>query len=121
MSHDGQGYMTDERRMIRDAAREFTMKEVLPVANQLDGPEGEIPMALRQKMADMGVTYSWLKRISVRMKPSSPGLTLGVPIRLDDRSVTQWRAIIFSARVMGRRPVARAGTFTFPWIRATLY
>jgi acyl-CoA dehydrogenase len=27
---------------------------VLPVANQLDGPDGEIPMALRQKMADMG-------------------------------------------------------------------
>ncbi|WP_416222558.1 acyl-CoA dehydrogenase family protein [Variovorax paradoxus] len=40
--------------MIRDAAREFTMKEVLPVANKLDGPDGEIPMELRQKMADMG-------------------------------------------------------------------
>jgi acyl-CoA dehydrogenase len=54
MSMDGKGYLTEERRMIRDAAREFTMKEVLPVANKLDGPEGEIPMALRQKMADMG-------------------------------------------------------------------
>ncbi|HYF58765.1 MAG TPA: acyl-CoA dehydrogenase family protein [Burkholderiaceae bacterium] len=54
MSQDGKGYMTEERRMIRDAAREFTMKEVLPVANALDGPDGEIPMALRQKMADMG-------------------------------------------------------------------
>lgn len=54
MSEDGKGYMTDERRMIRDAAREFTMKEVLPVANRLDGPDGEIPMDLRQKMADMG-------------------------------------------------------------------
>jgi acyl-CoA dehydrogenase len=51
---DGKGYMTEERRMIRDAAREFTMKEVLPVANKLDGPDGEIPMELRQKMADMG-------------------------------------------------------------------
>lgn len=54
MSEDGKGYMTEERRMIRDAAREFTMKEVLPVANRLDGPDGEIPMDLRQKMADMG-------------------------------------------------------------------
>src|SRR5690606_31951037 len=54
MSEDGMGYMTEERRMIRDAAREFTLREVLPVANQLDGPDGEIPMELRQKMADMG-------------------------------------------------------------------
>jgi alkylation response protein AidB-like acyl-CoA dehydrogenase len=54
MSEDGKGYMTEERRMIRDAAREFTMKEVLPVANKLDGPDGLIPMELRQKMADMG-------------------------------------------------------------------
>lgn len=54
MAADGLGYMTEERRMIRDAAREFTMKEVLPVANKLDGPDGEIPMDLRQKMADMG-------------------------------------------------------------------
>lgn len=48
------GYMTEERIMIRDAARDFTMKEVFPLANQLDGPDGEIPMELRQKMADMG-------------------------------------------------------------------
>ncbi len=54
MSQDGLGYMTEERRMIRDTARDFTMKEVLPVANKLDGPDGEIPMDLRQKMADMG-------------------------------------------------------------------
>ncbi|CAG9245964.1 Acyl-CoA dehydrogenase [Paraburkholderia unamae] len=54
MSNDGKGYMTDERAMIRDAAREFTMREVLPVANELDGPDGEIPMDLRNKMAEMG-------------------------------------------------------------------
>ncbi len=54
MSQDGQGYMTEERRIIRDAARDFTMREVLPVANRLDGPDGEIPMELRQKLADMG-------------------------------------------------------------------
>ncbi|MCC5988326.1 MAG: acyl-CoA dehydrogenase family protein [Pararhodobacter sp.] len=54
ISEDGRGYFTDERKMIRDTAREFTMREVLPVANRLDGPDGEIPMDLRQKMADMG-------------------------------------------------------------------
>jgi acyl-CoA dehydrogenase len=54
MTTEATGYMTEERRMIRDAAREFTMKEVLPVANALDGPDGEIPMELRQKLADMG-------------------------------------------------------------------
>lgn len=54
ISSDGRGYLTEERIMIRDAAREFTMKEVLPVANALDGPDAEIPMDLRQKLADMG-------------------------------------------------------------------
>jgi alkylation response protein AidB-like acyl-CoA dehydrogenase len=54
ISTDGKGYMTDERRMIRDAARDFTMKEVLPVANALDGPDAEIPMDLRRKLTEMG-------------------------------------------------------------------
>lgn len=40
--------------MIRDTAREFTMKEVLPVANELDPVQGDIPMSLRDKLADMG-------------------------------------------------------------------
>ena len=53
-SEDGRGYQTEQRILIRDAARAFTMKEVLPVANKLDGPDGIIPMELRQKMADMG-------------------------------------------------------------------
>ncbi len=49
-----QGYLTEERRMIQEAARRFTMDEVLPVANRLD-PRGEdIPMSLREKMAEMG-------------------------------------------------------------------
>ncbi len=49
-----EGYMTEERRLIKESAREFTMKEVLPVANELDPVQGKIPMELRQKMADMG-------------------------------------------------------------------
>jgi alkylation response protein AidB-like acyl-CoA dehydrogenase len=47
-------YMTDERRMIQEAAREFAMKEVLPIANRLDPVQGDIPMDLRDKMAEMG-------------------------------------------------------------------
>lgn len=47
-------FMTDERRAIQEQAREFTLREVLPVANRLDPEKGEIPMALRDKMAEMG-------------------------------------------------------------------
>lgn len=47
-------YLTEERLAIRDVAREFAMKEVLPVANELDPVQGEIPMELRDKMAEMG-------------------------------------------------------------------
>jgi alkylation response protein AidB-like acyl-CoA dehydrogenase len=47
-------YLTPERIMIRDTAREFTLKEVLPVANALDPVQGDIPLELRQKLADMG-------------------------------------------------------------------
>jgi butyryl-CoA dehydrogenase len=51
---DVPSYMTDERRMIQESARNFAMREVLPVANELDPIEGEIPMSLRDQMADMG-------------------------------------------------------------------
>lgn len=47
-------YMTEERRMIQETAREFAMKEVLPVANKLDPVQGDIPMEFRDKMAEMG-------------------------------------------------------------------
>lgn len=46
--------LNEERQMIRDIARDFTLKEVLPVANRLDPEQGEIPLELRQKLADMG-------------------------------------------------------------------
>src|ERR1700730_12416299 len=47
-------YMTDERRMIHQAARDFAMNEVLPIANKLDPEQGDIPMSLRDKLAEMG-------------------------------------------------------------------
>ncbi|MDB6002061.1 MAG: Butyryl-CoA dehydrogenase [Rhizobacter sp.] len=47
-------YMTDERLMIQETARNFAMKEVLPIANKLDPQQGDIPMSLRDAMAEMG-------------------------------------------------------------------
>lgn len=51
---DSPRHMTEERLAIQQLAREFAMKEVLPVANELDPEKGTIPDALRDRMADMG-------------------------------------------------------------------
>ena len=48
------GYLTEERRMMQQAAREFTTAEVLPVANALDPEKGQIPRDLIEKMGEMG-------------------------------------------------------------------
>ena len=40
--------------MIQESAREFAMREVLPVANKLDPEKGDIPMELRERLAEMG-------------------------------------------------------------------
>ncbi|MEM7002455.1 MAG: acyl-CoA dehydrogenase family protein [Pseudomonadota bacterium] len=48
------GYWTDERRMMQEAARDFTTNEVLPVANERDPDKGEIPRELINKMGEMG-------------------------------------------------------------------
>ena len=40
-------YITEERRMIQEQAHEFTLNEVLPVANRLDPEKGDIPMDLQ--------------------------------------------------------------------------
>jgi len=48
------GYLTEERRMMQQAAREFTTVEVLPVANALDPEKGQIPRDLIEKMGEMG-------------------------------------------------------------------
>ena len=64
-------YLTAERIMIRDTAREFTLNEVLPVANVLDPVQGEIPLELRQKLADMGY-------VGIRVPEEYGGSGLGV-------------------------------------------
>jgi len=47
-------YMTEERVAIQRMAREFAMKEVLPIANELDPLQQDIPMSLRDKLAELG-------------------------------------------------------------------
>ncbi len=63
--------MTEERRMIQASAREFSMKEVLPVANKLDPVKGEIPMSLRDQMGELGY-------FGIRIPEEYGGLGLGV-------------------------------------------
>ena len=48
------GYMTEERLMIQDMARDFAMQEVLPVANKLDPEKGDIPQGLIDQMGSLG-------------------------------------------------------------------
>jgi butyryl-CoA dehydrogenase len=48
-------YATDERLAMRDAVRTFARERVLPVANELDPVQGEIPDALLRDMAEMGL------------------------------------------------------------------
>ena len=50
----GEGLLNEERIMIRDAARDFCLKEVLPIANKLDPEQGEIPIGLKDKLAEQG-------------------------------------------------------------------
>ena len=64
-------YLTEERLMIQEVAREFTRKEVLPVANELDPIQGDIPMDLRQKLGELGY-------FGIRMPEAHGGLGLGV-------------------------------------------
>lgn len=47
-------FLTEDRLAIQTMAKEFVAKEVLPVANELDPVGGEIPMTLRESMADLG-------------------------------------------------------------------
>ncbi len=48
------GYMTPEREMLRRIAREFTDKEVLPAANELDPKKEPIPQSLIDQMGELG-------------------------------------------------------------------
>jgi alkylation response protein AidB-like acyl-CoA dehydrogenase len=46
--------LTDEQEMIRDTAREFAQKEILPVAGDFDA-SGEFPLDTIRKMGELGL------------------------------------------------------------------
>ncbi|HEY3889090.1 MAG TPA: acyl-CoA dehydrogenase family protein, partial [Caulobacteraceae bacterium] len=48
------GYLTPERIMIRDLARDFVREVVLPTANRLDPVKGDMPPELIEQMGDLG-------------------------------------------------------------------
>ncbi len=48
------GYIDNERKLIQETAREFTTREVLPIANELDPKKGEIPQELIKQMGELG-------------------------------------------------------------------
>src|SRR5579863_7675711 len=48
------GYLTPERIMMRDVARQFVREEVLPTANRLDPVKGDMPRALIDRMGELG-------------------------------------------------------------------
>ncbi|MGI8926585.1 MAG: acyl-CoA dehydrogenase family protein [Tepidiformaceae bacterium] len=64
-------YLTEERLLIQGTARDFSMKEVLPVANELDRVKGDIPMSLRDQMGELGY-------FGMRIPEKYGGLGLGV-------------------------------------------
>ena len=53
MSADGFLFLTEEHKMIRQAARDFAQKEIVPIAPEYD-ESGNFPMETIQKMGAMG-------------------------------------------------------------------
>jgi alkylation response protein AidB-like acyl-CoA dehydrogenase len=49
-----EGYLTPERIMMRDVARDFVRDHVLPAANRLDPVKGDIPRELIEQMGELG-------------------------------------------------------------------
>src|SRR4051794_59675 len=64
-------HRTEDREAIQEMARDFAMREVLPIANELDPERGVIPGALRKKMGDLGF-------FGVVIPEEQGGLGLGV-------------------------------------------
>lgn len=48
------GYMTDDRLMMQQSARDFTNRAVRPLANELDPQQGVFPVSLIEQMGELG-------------------------------------------------------------------
>lgn len=62
--------LTEDRLAIRDAARDFARREIMPYASKLDAEQADIPMAMRDKLAEMGF-------FGILIPPEYGGLGLG--------------------------------------------
>ncbi len=93
-------YMTDERRMIQETAREFAMREVLPIANKLDPLQEDMPMSLRDKMAEMGY-------FGIIMPEEYGGLGLGCfeYCLITEELARAWMSV--ASIISRRRPICR--------------
>ncbi len=54
-----QGNGAEAVEEVREAVREFVVREVVPVAGDLDRRNEEIPMGIIRKMADLGYLSWW--------------------------------------------------------------
>jgi len=73
--------LTDEQQMIRDTAREFAQKEILPVAGKYDA-SGEFPLETIRKMGELG-----LMGIEVPEEYGGAGLdTIGYSLAMEEIS-----------------------------------
>src|SRR4029077_15397505 len=91
-------YITEERKLIQQMARDFATEQVLPIANKLDPEQGEIPMSLRDKMAELGY-------FGILIPEQYGGLGLGV---FEYALVTEElaRAWMSVASIIARAPLA---------------
>ncbi|MBF2754638.1 MAG: acyl-CoA dehydrogenase family protein [Gammaproteobacteria bacterium AqS3] len=64
-------HFTDAHRALIESTREFTLREVLPLANRLDPEQGQMPRELIEKMAEMG-------HFGILIDEARGGLGLGV-------------------------------------------
>jgi alkylation response protein AidB-like acyl-CoA dehydrogenase len=64
-------YRTDDRVGIQELARDFAMRQVLPIANELDPEHGLIPRELRDTMGQLGF-------FGILIPEEQDGLGLGV-------------------------------------------
>jgi alkylation response protein AidB-like acyl-CoA dehydrogenase len=64
-------YRTEDREAIQQLARDFAMRRVLPLANQLDPEHGMMPDSLRKEMGELGF-------FGIMVPEKYDGLGLGV-------------------------------------------
>ena len=99
-------YHTDEREAIQRLARQFAMEEILPVANELDPVQGEIPAEIRKKMGELGF-------FGILTSEQYGGLGLGV---FEYCLVTEElaRAWMSSASIIARASMVSASELPLP-------